>query len=113
MMTSRPISSPTEDTVPEIVPRPRLTETPTTDEESARSRVANRLRLLREESRFLFKLVACAAVFTAVLALLIPNRYEARTSLMPPDGDSNSGLAFLLALTKGSELGMLSPDFLV
>jgi len=112
MMTSRPISSPTEDTVPEIVPRPRLTETPTTDEESARSRVANRLRLLREESRFLFKLVACAVVFTAVLALLIPNRYEARTSLMPPDGDSNSGLASLLALTKGSELGMLAGDFL-
>ncbi len=112
MMTSRPISSPTEDTVPEIVPRPRLTETPTTDEESARSRVAKRLRLLREESRFLFKLVACAAVFTAVLALLIPNRYEARTSLMPPDGDSNSGLASLLALTKGSELGMLAGDFL-
>jgi len=67
---------------------------------------------LREESRFLFKLVACAAVFTAVLALLIPNRYEARTSLMPPDGDSNSGLASLLALTKGSELGMLAGDFL-
>ena len=113
MMTSRPISSPPEDTVPEIVPRPRLTETPTTDEESARSRVANRLRLLREESRFLFKLVACAAVFTAVLALLIPNRYEARTSLMPPDGDSSSGLASLLTLmTKGSELGMLAGDFL-
>ncbi len=112
MMTSRPISSPPEDTVPEIVPRPRLTETHTTDEESARSRVANRLRLLREESRFLFKLVACAVVFSAALALLIPNRYEARTSLMPPEGDSNSGLASLLALTKGSELGMLAGDFL-
>ena len=112
MMTSRPISSPPEDTVPEIVPRPRLTETHTTDEESARSRVAKRLRLLREESRFLFKLVACAVVFSAALALLIPNRYEARTSLMPPDGDSNSGLASLLALTKGSELGMLAGDFL-
>jgi len=31
---------------------------------------------------------------------------------MPPDGDSNSGLASLLALTKGSELGMLAGDFL-
>src|SRR5260370_1139180 len=113
MMTSRPISSPNEDTVPEMVPRPRLTETRTTDEESARSRVANRLRLLREESRFLFKLVACAVVFTAALAFLIPNRYEARTSLMPPDGDSSSGLASLLTLmTKGSELGMLAGDFL-
>jgi len=110
-MTSRPIPAPPEDVVREILPRPHRAETPT-PEESARSRVANRLRLLRQEGRFLLKILACGMVFSVILALLIPTRYEAKTALMPPGGDSDWGLASVLGLmARGGGLGMAG-DFL-
>jgi uncharacterized protein involved in exopolysaccharide biosynthesis len=111
-MTSRPIPAPPEDALREILPRPHRAETSATGEESARSRVANRLRLLQQERRFLLRLVAWAIAFSVGLALLIPSRYEARAALMPPD--ASQGLASWLAMTARGDggLGMLAGDFL-
>ncbi len=48
-----------------------------------------------------------------VLALLIPSRYEATTQLMPPDGQSSSGMAMLSALAgRAGGLGGFAGDLL-
>src|SRR5262249_45836735 len=39
----------------------------------------------------IFRLVLAALVITALVALLIPNTYEAEVQLMPPDTESLSG----------------------
>lgn len=75
----------------------------------------DRLRLLLDQRLFLFRVVAYALVASTLLAFLIPVRYEARTQLMPPDNDSGTGLASLLAMTGragGGNLGMLAGDLL-
>ncbi len=111
-MTSRPIPASPEEPLSEMFPRPYREEVPSGSEDSARARLVNRLRLLGSERRFLFRLMAVAALFSVVLALLIPSEYEAKTALMPPDGDAGSGLASLLAMTgRAGELG-LAGDFL-
>jgi len=58
------------------------------------------LRLFWKYRRFLF-LVGMSAMFaSALIAILIPVRYQSVTRLMPPDGQSSSGLG-LLAATAG------------
>jgi capsule polysaccharide export protein KpsE/RkpR len=49
-----------------------------------------------------------------LLAFLIPKRFESTTQLMPPDGQSNSGMAMLAALTgkAGGGLGSVAGDLL-
>jgi len=112
-MTTRHIPTGPEDSLTEILPRPFRAETSAKGEPSARSQLVDRLQLLRQERRFLGRLLAGAVVCSVILALLIPNEYEARTALMPPDGDVGSGLASLLAMTgRGGGLGMLAGDFL-
>lgn len=49
------------------------------------------LRTLWEQRRFLFRLTAGAAVIAAVWTLLIPNRYESTTRIMPPESNSSIG----------------------
>jgi uncharacterized protein involved in exopolysaccharide biosynthesis len=55
------------------------------------------LRLLWSERRFLLRAGIAGLVFSILVALLLPVRYESQTRLMPPD-QSGSGLAMLAAL---------------
>jgi len=60
------------------------------------------LRLFWERRRFLFRAGICAFLASAVIAILIPNRYHSTTRLMPPDSQSASGLGILAALSSAS-----------
>jgi uncharacterized protein involved in exopolysaccharide biosynthesis len=82
-------------------------------EEREKHATINRLRLLLDQRLFLLRVTAYGLGLSTLLAFLIPKSYEARTQLMPPDGDG-SGLASLLAMTArtGSGLGMLAGDLL-
>ncbi|MEK7409281.1 MAG: Wzz/FepE/Etk N-terminal domain-containing protein, partial [Acidobacteriota bacterium] len=79
-----------------------------------RQRGVARARLLWERRRFLFKMMVWGLASAAAIAFVIPNRYESTVRLMPPDGQSGSGLAMLAALTAktGSGLEMLAGDLL-
>ena len=59
------------------------------------------LQLFWEHRRFLFRASLGACLASALIALLIPNRYHATTRLMPPDTQSASGLGILAALSGG------------
>jgi len=83
--------------------------------EDAESHVTiGRLRLLLERRFFLLRTAAVGLLLATLLAFMIPFRYEARTQLMPPDPESGSGLASLLAMAtkSGGGLGMLAGDLL-
>ena len=60
----------------------------------------NKLRLLWNQRRLLFRLAGLGLVLGIVVAFLIPNRFESSTRLMPPD-QSNSGMAMLSAALGG------------
>ncbi|PYY18680.1 MAG: lipopolysaccharide biosynthesis protein [Acidobacteria bacterium] len=65
--------------------------------------------------RFLFRLALYAVGASALIASLIPARYESMTRLMPPDNQSTSGLATALAAMTGGSgggLGGIAGDFL-
>jgi capsule polysaccharide export protein KpsE/RkpR len=69
--------------------------------------------VLWERRKFVCKVTICGFILTTILAVLIPNRYESTTSLMPPDTQSGSGIAIMAALaTKGGGLGPLAEDLL-
>src|SRR5439155_5731873 len=55
------------------------------------------LRLLWEHRRFLSLVGAYAVIASALIAFLIPARYESTARLMPPDDQSASGLATAVA----------------
>jgi uncharacterized protein involved in exopolysaccharide biosynthesis len=70
-------------------------------------------RLFWASRRFLIRAGACAVVASTLIALLIPARYGAVTRLMPPDGQSNSGLGLIAALAgKSSGMEGLAGDLL-
>ncbi len=58
----------------------------------------DRLRLLWNRRIFLAKALGVGLIVGAVIALLIPSRYEAVTQLMPPDSQSSMGAGMLAAL---------------
>jgi len=63
--------------------------------------------LLWERRRFLGRVVAWGLAASLLVAFAIPKRYDSTTRLMPPDGQSGSGLAMLAAMAgKSSSLGM-------
>jgi capsule polysaccharide export protein KpsE/RkpR len=64
------------------------------------------LWLLWRRRRFLARTVVVGFAVSAVLAFVIPKRYASTTRLMPPDGQSGSGLAMLAAMAGKSGLGM-------
>jgi capsule polysaccharide export protein KpsE/RkpR len=81
---------------------------------AARERTASNLRLLLEQRRFLLRVFLCGLVVSALIAVLIPNRYEAVERLMPPDNQA-TGTAMLGALVaRGGApgLGALAGDLL-
>jgi capsule polysaccharide export protein KpsE/RkpR len=77
---------------------------------------AQRLWLLWEHRRFLFRVALWGLITSTVIAFLIPNRYESTTRLMPPDTQSGSGMAMIAALMgKGAGslgLGSMASDLL-
>ncbi len=79
-----------------------------------RERAVARLRLLWNARRFLGKTAFAGLALGALLAFLLPKRYEATTQLMPPDNQSSSGMAMLAALTArtGNGLGSFAGDLL-
>ncbi len=102
-------------------PLPELTENdfpktqviepiPDTNEKTVAS-----LRLIWANRRKLFRVAVCALLVSTLFAFLIPNQYESTARLMPPDNQSNSGLAMVAAAMSsagGGGLGSLAGDVL-
>jgi uncharacterized protein involved in exopolysaccharide biosynthesis len=84
------------------------------DEDAARERSIDRLRLLWEERRFLFRISIYGLALFTLIAFLIPKRYESSAVLMPPDDQSSSGmmLAATLASKVSGGLGGIAGDVL-
>ena len=72
------------------------------------------LRLFWAQRRFLFRAAACSCIASIALALLVPVQYRSVTRLMPPDGQSTSGLGMLAALAgrNGAGFSGLATDLL-
>src|SRR5208283_5730924 len=64
------------------------------------------LRVLWESRRFLGRVAGAGLLLSAVIALLIPNRYQSVARLMPPDNQSGSGLAMAAAALSGGAAGL-------
>ena len=100
----------------EIIDRPEISEVvrANDDETAARERAVDRLRLLWEERRFLFRISIYGLAFFTVLAFLIPKRYESSAVLMPPDDQSSSGmmLAAAFASKVSGSLGEVAGDMM-
>src|SRR5439155_21388463 len=74
----------------------------------------DRLRLLWEERRFLFRISIYGLALFTLIAFLIAKRYESSAVLMPPDDQSSSGmmLAATLASKVTGSLGGIAGDML-
>jgi len=71
------------------------------------------LRLLWGHRRLLARVALCALLASALIAFLIPARYESSARLMPPDNQSASGLATAAAMSGvGAGLGGAASDLL-
>jgi uncharacterized protein involved in exopolysaccharide biosynthesis len=78
-----------------------------------RAQMIEQLRVLWRGRGLLFRACVLGALLSLGLALLIPNRYEATAQLMPPDGQSSSGMAMLSALAgRAGSFGGLAGDML-
>lgn len=77
-------------------------------------RVVECLQLLWRDRKFIQRATLAGLIVSALLAFLIPSRYEATTRLMPPENRPGSGAAMLSALsaTGGSALGGIAGDVL-
>jgi uncharacterized protein involved in exopolysaccharide biosynthesis len=80
----------------------------------ASSQVVGMLRNLWVERRFLGKAIFGGLAAGALVALLIPSRYQSMARLMPPDSQANASLGMLAALTakSGSGMGAVAGDLL-
>jgi hypothetical protein len=63
------------------------------------------LQLLWQNRRFLLRAILSAFLASALIVVLIPNRYHAITRLMPPDTQSGSGLGILAAMASKAGTG--------
>jgi len=70
-------------------------------ERQKNERSVARLRLLWAQRSLLFRISVCGLILSTVIAFLIPTRYTSQTRLMPPDKESNSGLAAAAAALTG------------
>lgn len=82
------------------------------DDES--NKILKSLRLLWKYRRILSRVALYALVASTLIALIIPSRYESTARLMPPDNQSNSGLAMAAAAMSGAAggLGGIASDLL-
>jgi uncharacterized protein involved in exopolysaccharide biosynthesis len=82
--------------------------------EDRRAWQADRLRLLWDHRRLIARATAIGLLASALIAFLIPKSYTSSAQLMPPDSQSNSGIAMMAALAaKGAGgLGSMAADLL-
>src|SRR5882724_5312253 len=55
-------------------------------------------RLLWEQRAFILRWCVVGLLIATVMAVLVPNRYDATTRLMPPESSGGSGMAMISAL---------------
>src|ERR1700683_3925691 len=93
---------------PEVFPPLNLPPPP------KRGAYVQRLRLLWDARAAVARAGTAGLLAGTLLAFLIPKRFESTTELMPPDGQSNSGMAMLAALTgkAGGGLGSMTGDLM-
>jgi uncharacterized protein involved in exopolysaccharide biosynthesis len=101
-------SAPTRRPEPEL-PDPDLVESPEPSSSESSEQTLAYLRLLWGKRVLLLRTALCATVASAVVAFLVPPRYESTARLMPPDNQSASGIAATAAaLTTGTAGGLSS-----
>jgi capsule polysaccharide export protein KpsE/RkpR len=74
-----------------------------------------RLRLLWDNRRLLARVFFWSVLASALVAFLIPNRYQATTQLMPPDNQSGTSMSLLSAISArpgAGSLGGIAGDLL-
>lgn len=99
-------SAPVRQPVPEV-PEHDLPVAPETAE--TRQAIGNSvayLRLLWEHRQLLARVVLYGLLASALIAFLIPTRYESTARLMPPDSSQSGGLAMAAAALSGSAGGL-------
>ena len=76
--------------------------------------VIGRLRLLWADRKLLYRCLLAGLVVGCLIAFLIPAEYESTVQLMPPDTQSNAGLAMMAAMTSkgGNGMGAIAGDLL-
>ena len=94
----QPVIEPTEKDSPGM---PAPSERPEASDQSV-----TQLRLLWGYRGLLCRVALYAMLASALLAFLIPSRYESTVRLMPPDNPSTSGLAMAAAAMSGSASGL-------
>jgi uncharacterized protein involved in exopolysaccharide biosynthesis len=101
---------------PEAAPQPimgelSLPEVPLVD---PREWQADRLRLLWGSRRFFMGAAAIGLIVSTIIAFLIPKSYTSTAQLMPPDTQSPSGMAMMVAMAAkaGGGLGGVAGDLL-
>ncbi len=83
------------------------------EQRDARQRLVMQLRPFWDARKRLCAAFFLGALVSLGLALLIPSRYEATTQLMPPEGQSSSGMAMLSAVAgRAGALGGAAGDLL-
>ena len=101
-------------TVPEL-PQSDFPETVITPESSESRNTVTYMRMIWSQRRMLFRVSLYALLASALIAFLIPKRYESTARLMPPDSQSSSGIMMAAATMAGGAaggLGGLASDFL-
>ncbi len=63
------------------------------------------LRVFWAQRKFMLRVGVYALSVSALIAMLIPTRYESVTRLMPPDGLSGSGIGLLSAMAGRAGVG--------
>jgi uncharacterized protein involved in exopolysaccharide biosynthesis len=92
-------SAPVKQTVPLVADLPGAPNG--NNSEKPRNSVDN-LRLIWENRRTLLRVALYALLASAGIAFIISSRYQSTAHLMPPDSQSNSGLAMAAAAMAGS-----------
>ena len=108
--------APARQPLPEL-PENDFPETPVIEPiPNANEKTVASLRLVWVNRRMLSRVALYALLASTLFAFLIPNQYESTARLMPPDNQSNSGLAMVAAAMSnaggGGGLGSLAGDLL-
>ncbi len=89
---------------------------PVLDEEdlrAARERAVARLAMLWSHRRFLARTAGVGLLAAALIAFLLPKRFQSTARLMPPDQGPGNGMAMMAALaSKAGSLGSLGSELL-
>ena len=74
---------------------------------ASRERAILKVRVLWRHRRLLLRVFLCSLVVSTAIALLISNRYQATTQLMPPDGQSGTSMSLISAMAARPGMGGL------